>query len=102
MAYRVLLSCLLIATQIVSEVKAQTMKGYGQRCAITYTGQKPVTFSCRWMYDGTTGATIFVDNNETWDRYIVDGDDSSWRMDFNNQNCIVKKMTGAKVCRIKK
>ena len=45
-----------------------------QKCNLTIAG-KATTFAYRWMYGDNHGGTIFVDNYDTGDRYIVDGKD---------------------------
>ena len=42
-----------------------------QNCTLQISG-KSIPFKCRWMYDGITGGTIFVDNYDTGERYMVE------------------------------
>jgi hypothetical protein len=43
----------------------------GETCTYTLKGKIKYQFDCRWMINGSTKNTIFVDNNETGDRYEV-------------------------------
>lgn len=43
----------------------------GEMCTYTLKGKTSYKFNCRWMIDGSTKKTIFVDNHETGDRYEV-------------------------------
>lgn len=40
-------------------------------CTYTIKNKTSYKFDCRWMINGSTNKTIFVDNNETGDRYEV-------------------------------
>jgi hypothetical protein len=52
---------------------AQSSPGaWKQPCSIQYPGRQPVRFNCRWMHSAVTGGTIFVDNSDTGERYVVD------------------------------
>ena len=77
-----------------------TNKSFKAPCSIQFPGGKPVRFNCRWMYDGDSGGTIFVDNGYTGERYSVDyRQHPGWRVDRIGGKCIVNKM-GTKVCRL--
>jgi hypothetical protein len=77
-----------------------TNKSFKAPCSIQFPGVKPVRFNCRWMYDGDTGGTIFVDNGDTGERYNVNNQEyPRWRVDKIGGKCIVNKM-GTKVCRL--
>ena len=43
----------------------------GEVCTYTIKNKTSYKFDCRWMISGSTSKTIFVDNNETGDRYEV-------------------------------
>jgi hypothetical protein len=43
----------------------------GETCTYKIKGKVSYKFDCRWMINGSTKKTIFVDNNETGDRYEV-------------------------------
>jgi len=43
----------------------------GDVCTYTIKNKASYKFDCRWMINGSTNKTIFVDNNVTGDRYEV-------------------------------
>ena len=83
-----------------SSLAQSANKSFKAPCSIQFPGGKPVKFNCRWMYDGDSGGTIFVDNGDTGERYSVDySRHPGWRVDKIGGRCIVNKM-GTKVCRL--
>jgi hypothetical protein len=81
-------------------VLAQSSKqSYRATCTMKLETQLATLFHCRWMRDGTTGSTIFVDNGDTNERYTVTNasDASGWSAE-KGRECI--KMAGGttKVC----
>ena len=69
-----------------------------QKCTMTIAG-KTTPFSCRWMYNGIHGGTIFVDNYDTDDRYIVER--KGWTTVGyigDGKNACIKNVDGDVVC----
>lgn len=69
-----------------------------QRCSLTMTGQT-IPFRCRWMWNGLTDETSFVDNYDTTERYVVEA--YRWSRENHGRDktkpCI-KSPGGAIVC----
>lgn len=83
-------ACIVIALPISADAgRAQA----GETCTYTIKGKTSYTFSCRWLINGETKKTIFVDNHETGDRYVVEK--SEWVIGPTS-NCISRY--AAKVC----
>ena len=83
-----------LSTFLADPVALKTEKAFaGETCTYNIKGKTSYSFSCRWMIDGQTRKTIFVDNNDTGDRYEVA--EYEWRIGPAS-NCISKY--AAKVC----
>ncbi len=81
---------------LTSELLTQIVNA-SERCTYTIKGKASYTFSCRWLVAGTPKTTIFVDNNDTGDRYTVSN--TQWKVGPSS-NCISKYI--ATVCNQKK
>ena len=68
-----------------------------ETCTYSFQGKLMYTFACRWLVAGTPPQTIFVDNHNTGDRYMVE--ESQWQV-IPNSACIKKR--DAMVCNAKK
>ena len=49
-----------------------------QKCTLKTPSGVQTNFSCRWMWDGISGGTIFVDNYDTDARYEVGTGPMDW------------------------
>ena len=85
-------------------VLAQGAGSYGrvvQKCVLTISG-RTIPFRCRWMYDGVSGGTIFVDNYDTDERFIVEsGKWNSTGFIGDGKKACIKSTRGAVACLIK-
>lgn len=83
---------------------AQGAGSYGrvvQECLLTISG-RTIPFRCRWMYDGVSGGTIFVDNYDTDERFIVEsGKWTSIGYVRDGKKACIKSSKGAVACLIK-
>ncbi len=72
-----------------------------QKCTLKTPSGIKTTFSCRWMWNGITGGTIFVDNYDTDARYMVGSGPTDWHsttmIGVDSKACI-KSRRGAIVC----
>lgn len=72
-----------------------------QKCTLKTPSGVRTHFSCRWMWNGITGGTIFVDNYDTDARYIVGSGPADWHsttmIGVDSKACI-KSRRGAVVC----
>ena len=72
-----------------------------QKCTLKTPSGVRTNFSCRWMWDGISGGTIFVDNYDTDARYEVGTGPMDWhsttRIGIDSKACI-KSKRGAVVC----
>ena len=95
-------AAICIATCMASaEVHAQSYGKSIQRCTLTISGRS-IPFNCRWMYDGITGGTIFVDNYDTDERYIVES--NGWNtvgLIGDGKRACIKSQRGATACLIR-
>ena len=75
---------------------------YRATCTMKLEAQPATLFHCRWMRDGTTGSTIFVDNGDTNERYMVtNGSDASgWSAEKGRECITIQAMAGGttRVC----
>ena len=58
-----------------------------ETCTYAIKGKTSYSFSCRWIINGETKKTIFVDNHDTGDRYEVA--EFGWKTGPTS-NCISK------------
>ena len=81
--------------------KAQSYGKVFQKCTLKTPSGVTTNFSCRWMWNGVTGGTSFVDNYDTDARYLVGTGPSEWistsLIGRSAQACI-KSKRGAIVC----
>ena len=72
-----------------------------QKCTLKTPSGTLTEFSCRWMWDGITGGTLFVDNYDTDGWYTVGSSPTDWTTESfigrDKQACI-KSRRGAIVC----
>ena len=100
-----LIGFIALAPQLVKAQGAGSYRKVFQNCTLTSPNGITTNFSCRWMWDGVSGGTIFVDNYETDDRYHVSPDivpsSEQWTttsfVELDSQACI-KSQKGAVVC----
>lgn len=72
-----------------------------QSCTLQISG-KSIPFKCRWMYDGISGGTIFVDNYDTGERYTVESYQwSTVGFVGDGKRACIKSPRNAIVCLIK-
>ena len=85
-------------------VAGQGAGSYGrvvQSCVLTISG-RTIPFRCRWMYDGVSGGTAFVDNYDTDERYIVEsGKWTSIGYVGDGKKACIKNPRGAVACLVK-
>ena len=102
---KVIFAIAISASQLLFSGPASAQAGsYGkvvQRCTLAISG-RAIPFKCRWMYDGISGGTIFVDNYDTDERYIVEN--SGWStvgLIGDGKKACIKSPRGAVACLIK-
>ena len=95
---------LIALLAVVSACPAGYSQGVGsyrrvfQKCTRTKADQT-TPFSCRWMYNGIEGGTIFVDNYDTDERYTVNGRDwTTVGYVGDGKNACIKNSAGAVAC----
>ena len=72
-----------------------------QSCTLSISGRS-IPFKCRWMYDGMTGGTIFVDNHDTDERYVVESYGwSAVGVIGDGKRACIKSPRGATVCLVR-
>lgn len=72
-----------------------------QQCSLTISS-RTIPFRCRWMYDGITGGTIFVDNYDTDERYTVENYGwSTVGLIGDGKKACIKSPGGAVACLVK-
>ena len=85
-------------------VQAQSYGKVFQKCTLKTPSGVLTNFSCRWMWDGISGGTIFVDNYDTDARYEVGTEPWKWTsttmIGIDSKACI-KSARGAVVCLVK-
>lgn len=95
---------LLYSSMLFTEAAHAQAGSYGrvvQQCTPTISN-RTIPFRCRWMYDGITGGTIFVDNYDTDERYTVEN--YGWStVSFigNGKKACIKNPGGAKAFLVK-
>jgi hypothetical protein len=72
---RALVAVVIAASPLLFSGPSKAQAGsYGkvvQHCTLIISG-RTLPFKCSWMYDGISGGTIFVDNYDTDERYVVE------------------------------
>ena len=94
-----LIACMAFAPALVKAQGAGSYRKVFQKCTLKPPNGVSARFSCRWMWDGVSGGTIFVDNYETDDRYHVGPDQwvTTSFVGLDSKACI-KSQKGAVVC----
>lgn len=95
------LLCGALLFAAVPVLAQSSQQSYRATCTMKLEAQPATLFHCRWMRDGTTGSTIFVDNGDTNERYTVtnSSDASGWSAE--RRECItIQAMAGGttRVC----
>lgn len=91
-----------LAAPLLAAGAAQAQAGsYGrvvQKCTLTISG-RTIPFKCRWMFDGISGGTSFVDNYDTDERYMVETSGwSSVGLIGDGKKACIKSPRGAVAC----
>lgn len=96
------LLCGVLLFTPVQVLAQSSQQSYRATCTMKLEAQPATLFHCRWMRDGTTGSTIFVDNGDTNERYTVtnSSDASGWNAEKGQECITIQAMAGGttRVC----
>ena len=100
--FKPLLLVVLALTALTPQIaRSQSYGKVFQKCTLKTPSGVTTNFSCRWMWDGVTGGTAFVDNYDTDARYMVGTGPSEWittTMIGRSSKACIKSKRGAIVC----